>query len=76
MLCVSVLLVTVPIYQSPVQSVVAFVGVLSGVPVYFIFVMETPWRLRPKMLDRTSGKMCVSGVQGVCVCVCAHVHVL
>ncbi|KAL5466759.1 hypothetical protein EMCRGX_G030908 [Ephydatia muelleri] len=55
MLCVSVLLVTVPIYQSPVQSVVAFVGVLSGVPVYFIFVMETPWRLRPKMLDRTSG---------------------
>ena len=59
MVCVSVLLVVVPIYQSPVQSVLAIVGVLSGVPVYIFFVMETPRRLRPKILDTISGEMCV-----------------
>ena len=71
MVCVSVLLVVIPLYQSPVQSVVAFIMVLCGIPVHVFLVMETPRRLRPKILDTISGEMCVC----VCVCVCMHVYV-
>ena len=45
-----------PIIQQPVPSLAAFGVVLLGLPVYAFFVMETPWKLRPKIFDRISGE--------------------
>ena len=47
-------LVVLPVIQKPVPTLLAFGGVLLGVPVYVFLVMETPWQLRPKKFDRVS----------------------
>ena len=57
MVVVSVLLVVLPLYQQPWPSLTGFGIGLLGVPVYVFFVMETPWRLRPRVFDRISGKL-------------------
>ena len=44
-------LVTLPVIQKPLPSLMAFGITLLGVPVYVFFVMEAPWRLRPKIFD-------------------------
>ena len=53
-LLASVYLIVLPVIQKPVPSLLAFGGVLLGVPVYVFLVMETPWKLRPKVFDRVS----------------------
>lgn len=52
----SVFLITLPILQKPAPTLLALAVILLGIPVYVLFVMETPWRLRPKMLDKISSK--------------------
>ena len=56
MLLVAIFLVVVPLWQNPVPQLVAFGGILVGVPVYVVFVMEKPIRLKPKLFDRISSK--------------------
>ena len=55
MIVVSVFLIIMPLTTEPLPSVIAFAIILSGAPVYFIFVMERPWKLRPAFLDSCSG---------------------
>ena len=55
MVLVSVLLVVVPLSVQVVPSVAGFGIMLLGLPIYTFFVMETPWKLRPKIFDRISG---------------------
>ena len=54
MVGVSVLLVVLPLWQDPVPQLIGFAGVLAGLPVYAVFVMEKPWRLKPRTLDKIS----------------------
>ena len=54
MVVVSILLVVLPLWQDPVPQLLGFAGVLAGLPVYIIFVMEKPWRLKPRIFDRIS----------------------
>jgi L-type amino acid transporter 9 len=55
MLVVAVFLVLLPLLDKPVPTLTAF-GVISlGAPVYLCFVMTTPWKIRPSVLDRWSG---------------------
>jgi L-type amino acid transporter 9 len=54
MVVVSVFLIFLPLTTAPGLSLAAFGIILSGVPVYFIFVMERPWKLRPAFLDTCS----------------------
>jgi hypothetical protein len=56
MLVVAVFLVVVPLWQNPVPQLVAFGGILLGVPAYVVFVMEKPVRVKPKLFDRISSK--------------------
>ena len=56
MLLVAVFLVVVPLWQNPVPQLVAFGGILLGIPVYVVFVMEKPVRIKPKLFDRISSK--------------------
>ena len=56
MVVVSVFLIFLPLTTAPGLSLAAFGIILSGVPVYFIFVMERPWKLRPAFLDTCSGQ--------------------
>lgn len=56
MVMVFLFLVFLPLLLKPIPSLVAFSVILLGAPVYFIFVMEKPWRLRPRFLDTISGK--------------------
>ena len=54
---VSVFLVLLPLFQEPKPILLALCTSLIGIPVYVFIVMETPWRLRPKILDRISSKL-------------------
>ena len=54
MVVVSILLIVLPLWQNPVPQLLGFTSVLAGLPIYFIFVMEHPCRLRPRLLDRVS----------------------
>ena len=56
MLLVAVFLVVVPLWQNPVPQLVAFGGILLGVPVYVVFVMEKPVRIKPKLFDKLSSE--------------------
>ena len=56
MLVVAVFLVIVPLWRNPVPQLIAFGGILLGVPVYVVFVMEKPVRVKPKLFDRISSK--------------------
>ena len=56
MIVVSVFLIVLPLTTAPRLSLAAFAIILSGAPVYFIFVMEKPRRLRPAFLDSCSGQ--------------------
>ena len=49
-------LVVVPLWRNPVPQLIAFGGILLGVPVYVVFVMEKPVRVKPKLFDRISSK--------------------
>ena len=53
----SIFLIALPIIQNPAPTLVALATILVGVPIYVLFVMEIPWRLRPKILDRISSKL-------------------
>ncbi|XP_064393081.1 b(0,+)-type amino acid transporter 1-like [Halichondria panicea] len=53
----SLFLTFLPLQQNPVPSLVAFGVMLLGLPVYFLVVMETPWRLRPRLLDVITKKL-------------------
>ena len=54
MVVVAILLVVLPLWQDPIPQLLGFAGVLAGLPVYVVFVMEKPWRLKPRILDRFS----------------------
>lgn len=54
MVVVSILLVVLPLWQDAVPQLLGFAGVLTGLPVYVFFVMEKPWRLKPRIFDRFS----------------------
>ena len=54
MVVFSFLLVVLPVVQEPLYSFLAFGAILLGVPVYIFLVMETPWKLRPRVIDRIS----------------------
>ena len=56
MIVVSVSLILLPLAKGPGLTLAAFGVALTGVPVYVVFVMETPWRLRPVFLDKWSGE--------------------
>ena len=53
-LLVCLYLVILPVIQKPLPTLMAFGIILLGLPVYVFLVMETPWKLRPKILDRVS----------------------
>ena len=53
----SVFLITLPILQKPAPTLLALAAILLGIPVYILFVMETPWRLRPMIFDKISSKL-------------------
>ena len=57
MVVVSLFLIVFPVQQKPLPSLLAFAGIFLGVPVYILFVMETPWQFRPKVMDRLSEKL-------------------
>jgi len=54
MVMVAFLLVVLPVVQDALPSLLAFGAILLGVPVYIFLVMETPWKLRPRVIDRIS----------------------
>ena len=54
MVLVAIFLVFLPIIREPMHSVVAFTIVLSGVPIYFIFVND--YKQRPKIFTTINGK--------------------
>ena len=66
MIVVSLFLVIMPLTSELGPSFLAFVVILSGVPVYIFLVMETPWKLRPTVLDQCSGMLQKSACS-VCV---------
>ena len=53
-LLVCLYLVVLPVIRKPVPTLMAFGTTLLGLPVYVCLVMETPWKLRPKLFDRVS----------------------
>jgi len=55
MVVIAFLLVVLPVVKEPLPSFLAFGAILLGVPVYIFLVMETPRKLRPRVLDRISG---------------------
>ena len=54
MVFVAIFLVFLPIVREPVHSLVAFSIILTGVPVYFIFVHD--YKQRPKIFTTINGK--------------------
>lgn len=56
MLLVAVFLVVVPLWQNPVPQLLALGGILLGVPVFVVFVMDQPIRLKPRVFDSLSSK--------------------
>lgn len=54
--CFCVFLLFVPLLSAPLPPLIALGFVMLGVPAYFILVMDNPWRIRPKIMDRISGK--------------------
>ena len=58
MVFVAIFLVFLPIVREPVHSIVAFIIILSGVPVYFIFVHD--YKQRPKIFTTINGKVYTS----------------
>jgi len=57
MVMVAFLLVVLPVVREPRPSLLAFGAILLGVPVYIFLVMETPRKLRPRVIDRISGTL-------------------
>ena len=54
MVFVSIFLVFLPIIREPVHSIVAFSIILSGIPIYIIFVYD--YKQRPKIFTTINGK--------------------
>ena len=54
MVLVSLFLVVLPLWQDPIPQLLAFAVSGLGVPLYCVFIMEEPCRLRPKFVDRFS----------------------
>jgi len=50
------LLLVIPLVQSPGPALINLSVTVSSIPVFFIFVMERPYKIRPKFLDRLSGR--------------------
>ena len=55
-LLVSLYLVILPVTQKPMPVLMAYGGILLGVPVY-AFLVKTPWRLKPEIFDRVSQQL-------------------
>ena len=55
MVLVAIFLVFLPIVREPVHSIVAFTIILSGVPIYFIFVHD--YKQRPKIFTTSNGTL-------------------
>ena len=53
----SILVILIPIAQEPIPALIAVGTTLLGLPAYVFFVMETPWRLKPKIFNRISSKL-------------------
>lgn len=53
----STLVILLPVAKKPTPAIIALVTTVIGIPLYFLLVMESPWRLRPKMIDRFSSKL-------------------
>ncbi len=60
MVLVSVFLVVLPLWQNPVPQLLAFAVSSLGVPLYFVFIMERPCRLRPKAMNTFSSWLVVA----------------
>ena len=52
MVLVSLFLVVLPLVLSYIPQLVAFAGILLGVPVYFLLAMEQPYKLRPSAIGK------------------------
>ena len=73
---VSIFLVLLPLFQEPKPTLLALGASLIGIPVYVFIVMETPWRLRPKMFDRISSKLKFLDIYALSItCVTCSFHV-
>ena len=56
MIIISMCLIILPLTKGPGWSLAAFGLILCGVPVYIVFIMETPWNIKPAFLNEWSGK--------------------
>ena len=56
MTCFCLFVVFVPLLSAPIPLLMALGFLILGVPVYFILVMDDPWKVRPRVLDKMSGK--------------------
>ena len=64
---VSAFLIFAPLLDTPLSPLIALGFLALGVPVYFFLVMQTPWKIRPKIIDRISGieyKLALGGREG------------
>lgn len=52
-------LIFTPLLSAPVGPLVAMGFVILGVPVYFFLVMDSPWKIRPRIIDLLSGEVYV-----------------
>lgn len=52
----SILVLVLPVAQEPIPALIAISTTLLGVPAYIFFVMETPWRLKPRIFTKISSK--------------------
>ncbi len=57
MTCFCLFVVFAPLLSAPIPPLIALGFMLVGVPVYFFLAMDSPWKLRPKFLDRLSGML-------------------
>lgn len=55
MLLAAVLLVILPVIETPVDSVIAFGIITLGVPVYFIFIF--PYKRKPAIFSKVNGML-------------------
>lgn len=50
-------LVFAPLLIAPIGPLAALAFLLLGVPVYFLLAMDSPWKIRPKTIDKLSSKV-------------------
>ena len=55
---ISTFLIFAPLLDAPLSPLIALAFLVLGVPVYFFLVMQSPWKIRPRIFDRISGNKC------------------